>query len=223
MRGIHRSSVIFPTQRASNVENASIGLTASWLFTQPFIQAHIKENTKAPHQWPLCGEFTGHRWFSQHKGPVTWKMFSIGWRHQDQTQVPDEWALIYLLGSFKHFPLNHHIDGLVQDCSISIANALEILQYCTNESIFSSRIYCILMSFFSLNMASGTSVLCIHVSINRIINAGYACIAKSNTHDFIYILDTGPAKVRRLYVQWLYCSNYPSCISSVVKCCIRVD
>ena len=24
-----------------------------------FIQAQIKENTKAPRQWPLCGEFTG--------------------------------------------------------------------------------------------------------------------------------------------------------------------
>ena len=32
---------------------------ASWLFTQPFIQTHIKENIKAPRQWPLCGEFTG--------------------------------------------------------------------------------------------------------------------------------------------------------------------
>ena len=30
----------------------------------------------------------------------------------------------------------YHIDGLVQDCSISIANALEILQSCTEPSIF---------------------------------------------------------------------------------------
>ena len=29
-----------------------------------------------------------------------------------------------------------HIDGLVQDCSISIANALEILQSCTNLMIY---------------------------------------------------------------------------------------
>ena len=28
-----------------------------------------------------------------------------------------------------------YIDGLVQDCSISIANALEILQSCTKPSI----------------------------------------------------------------------------------------
>ena len=28
------------------------------LFTQPFIQVQIKENTKAPRHWPLCREFT---------------------------------------------------------------------------------------------------------------------------------------------------------------------
>ena len=28
-------------------------------FTQPFVRAQIKENTKAPRHWPLCGEFTG--------------------------------------------------------------------------------------------------------------------------------------------------------------------
>ena len=36
---------------------------ASWLFTQLFSQAQIKENVKAPHHW------------SPHKGPVTRKMF----------------------------------------------------------------------------------------------------------------------------------------------------
>ena len=29
------------------------------MFTQLFIQAQIKKNTKAPRHWPLCGEFTG--------------------------------------------------------------------------------------------------------------------------------------------------------------------
>ena len=37
---------------------------------------------------------------------------------------------------FEIFIVNmFHIDGLVQDCSISIANALEILQSCTKPSI----------------------------------------------------------------------------------------
>ena len=42
--------------------------TASRLFTQRFIQAQIKENTKAPRHWPLCGEFTGYRWIPRTKG-----------------------------------------------------------------------------------------------------------------------------------------------------------
>ena len=36
-------------------------ITASRLFTQPFIQAQIK-NSKALRPWPLWGEFTGGRW-----------------------------------------------------------------------------------------------------------------------------------------------------------------
>ena len=41
----------------------------------------IKENTKAPRHWPLCGDF--YRWplNSPHKGPVTRKNHSIWWRH----------------------------------------------------------------------------------------------------------------------------------------------
>ena len=41
---------------------------ASPLFTQPFIRAPIKENTKAPRHWPLCGEFTGDRWIPRTNG-----------------------------------------------------------------------------------------------------------------------------------------------------------
>ena len=48
---------------------------ASWLFTQPFIQAQIKENIKAPRHWPLYGEFIGDRWIPRTKRPVTRKMF----------------------------------------------------------------------------------------------------------------------------------------------------
>ena len=50
----------------------SVTMTSQWarwrlkspaprLFTQPFIQAQIKDNIKAPRHWPLCGEFTGDR------------------------------------------------------------------------------------------------------------------------------------------------------------------
>ena len=46
---------------------------ASRLFTQPFIQAQIKENIKAPHHWPLCGKFTGDRWIPCTKGELRGK------------------------------------------------------------------------------------------------------------------------------------------------------
>ena len=52
------------------------------LLTQPFIQAQIKENIKAPRHWPLCGEFTGDRWIPRTNGQQ-WGKFSIGWRHHD--------------------------------------------------------------------------------------------------------------------------------------------
>ena len=54
--------------------NGRLKSPASGLFTQPFIQTRIKENIKAPRHWPLCGEFTSHRWIP-HKWPVTRKMF----------------------------------------------------------------------------------------------------------------------------------------------------
>ena len=40
---------------------------ASRLFTQPFIQAQIKEIIKTLRHWPLYGEFTGDRWIPRTK------------------------------------------------------------------------------------------------------------------------------------------------------------
>ena len=40
----------------------------------------IKENIKAPHHWPLCGEFTGDRWISRTNGQLRGNV-SIWWRH----------------------------------------------------------------------------------------------------------------------------------------------
>ena len=47
------------------------------LFAQPFVQAQIKENIKAPRYWLLWGESAGDRGEFPHKGPVTRKMFSF--------------------------------------------------------------------------------------------------------------------------------------------------
>ena len=61
-------------------------LPASRLFTQPFVQAQIKENIKAPRHWPLwgnspvIGEFPAHRAINAEK-------FSISWRHHVLWQI----------------------------------------------------------------------------------------------------------------------------------------
>ena len=39
-----------------------------WVFAQPFVQTHIKENIKALHHWPLCGDLTGDRWIPRTNG-----------------------------------------------------------------------------------------------------------------------------------------------------------
>ena len=48
------------------------------LFTQPFIQAQIKENIKTPRHWPLCREFTGE--FPAQRASNA-ENVSIWWRH----------------------------------------------------------------------------------------------------------------------------------------------
>ena len=51
--------------------------SASRLFIQPFIQAQIKESIKVPRHWPLCGEFTGDRWFPRTNGQLRGKCFHL--------------------------------------------------------------------------------------------------------------------------------------------------
>ena len=41
--------------------NERLKSPAHRLFAQPFVQAQIEENIKAPRRWPFWGEFTGDR------------------------------------------------------------------------------------------------------------------------------------------------------------------
>ena len=78
LRVVHYSDVIMGTMALKS--------PVSRLFTQPFIQAQIKENTKAPRHWPLCGEFIGNRWMSHTNGQ--WRgNVSIWWRHHGSISV----------------------------------------------------------------------------------------------------------------------------------------
>ena len=49
--------------RNTHYNDAIMGAMA-FQFTQPLIQAQMKENIKASLHWPLCGEFTGDRYWS---------------------------------------------------------------------------------------------------------------------------------------------------------------
>ena len=50
---------------------------ASWLFTQLWVQTHIKENIKARCHCPLWGKFTGDRWIPLTKGRFRGKSFHL--------------------------------------------------------------------------------------------------------------------------------------------------
>ena len=55
---------------------------ASRLFTQAFIQAQIKENTKAPRDWRLCGNSPGTGEFPAQMASNA-ENATIWWRHHD--------------------------------------------------------------------------------------------------------------------------------------------
>ena len=65
----HYSDVIMDTM--------AYQITSLAIVYSPFIQAQIKENIKAPRHLPLCGEFTGDRWFPRIKGQWRGKCFHL--------------------------------------------------------------------------------------------------------------------------------------------------
>ena len=74
---------------------------ASRLFTQSFIQAQIKENIKAPHHWPLYGEFTGTGEFPAQRASNA-ENGSIWWRHHGKT-VPHSLPIGHCFHNSWHF------------------------------------------------------------------------------------------------------------------------
>ena len=62
---IHYNEVMLSAMRLKSL--------ASHPFSQPFVQAQIKENIRALRHWPLRGEFTGDR--KIHRGLIMRKMF----------------------------------------------------------------------------------------------------------------------------------------------------
>ena len=95
----------------------------------------------------FCDDVTGDE-DSPHKGSVIWYSTSIATKVDIMTTCTFLWlSEIDHSFTFLHVVENqlimiriksiqHDIDGLVQDCSISIANTLELLQSCTKPSIY---------------------------------------------------------------------------------------
>ena len=54
LRDSHHSDVILDAMACQS--------TSFTIVYSTFIQAQIKENIEALRHWPLCREFTGHRW-----------------------------------------------------------------------------------------------------------------------------------------------------------------
>ena len=103
--------------------------SASRLFTQPFIQAQIKENIKAPRHWPLCGEFTGARWIPSTTSNA--ENASIWWRHHE---------LLWFVLSCLPFQLSHWVFFQVFQDNINQTFTW------TNDDTFHWRIYGIYVS-----------------------------------------------------------------------------
>ena len=60
-----------------------------------FIQPQIKENIKATHHWPLCGEFTGTGEFPAQRASYA-ENVSIWWRHRAKSYIMPRQASVNL-------------------------------------------------------------------------------------------------------------------------------
>ena len=125
-------------------------LTMKSCYNRHFLQIFI--NLDFPH---FAGEGT-------HCGVITrWRnLFCCMWHLVSQIGVSKIWSLIYVLrlddlidficvvlymGLYFNDTQGHRINGLVQDCSISSASALETLQSCT-KPLINIKVYWYLLS-----------------------------------------------------------------------------
>ena len=77
------------------------------------------------------------------------------------------------------FPNNHHFDGLVQDCSIFIANMLEILQSCTKPSI-------LVRTQLAIRSMDAVDALYLVMRLNAVTNE--ICVAsRENSYDTVQV------------------------------------
>ena len=100
--------------------------TGSPLFTQPFVQARIKENVKAPRHWPLWGKPVN----TPQKGPVTRKIFLFHdvmiILHDERPTIHHVWLPGYLItASLKCVNMNiFYTKYFALSCCIDVVSTL---------------------------------------------------------------------------------------------------
>ena len=123
---------------------------ASRLSTQPFIQAQINENTKAPRHSPSCGEFTGDRWIPHTKGQKRWKCFHlmtstcISCTNDD----PVHWRIHVSLGLNEVYPDAWHIKTTYESINTSGPLQMQTFSMTFSKLIF-MKYNKILLSIFT--------------------------------------------------------------------------
>ena len=120
------------SEHLSNIWIRYVTMTSWWvrlrlkspaprLFTQPFIQAQIKENIKAPCHWPLWGEFPTQRACNAANVSIWWRHHiylshihanttAFHMRFAQNTSLPIAWAVKVILNDMVKFvPLEEYL------------------------------------------------------------------------------------------------------------------
>ena len=120
---------------------------ASRLFIQRFIEAQIKEDIKAPRNWPLYGEFTGHGEFRAQRASYA-ENISIWWRHHGEVHRAHA-------SCSPKLPLNENIICFTNWLTYHVATNLQIF-----KCIWKQR-----KCFIFIEISANT-IFSIHVVIN---------------------------------------------------------
>ena len=116
------------------------------LFTQTFIRAQIKDNSKVPRHWPLCGDFTYDPWIPRTNGQWRGKCFhlimsSLYWRGRAVWHSVPYASPRQNIMAFCVWPLRHGIE--CTHCSSALISFTSLIRlspmFCSN--VVTSKIY----------------------------------------------------------------------------------
>ena len=98
--------------------------TSRSLFTQPFVQAQIKENIKAPRHWPLCGgnspvtgEFPAQRASNAENVSIWWRHHESYSHQAEAVKQSKLWSVTELTLTSVH-PANRSTGGSISSVHV---------------------------------------------------------------------------------------------------------